>query len=130
MAGCLLFGAARITIKTYLVYIPLMSNFPERDWKWLNRVRQAALERFCERVLREAAKIAAASTCTSHQRYLQLHELIQERNRVLASVFDDHRRSTALGEAAQIHSLGLLTEEEFAGFSDQTRELILQINRT
>ena len=34
-------------------------QIPERDWKLFRKVREAALERYCERVLREIAELTA-----------------------------------------------------------------------
>jgi hypothetical protein len=54
----------------------------------------------------------------------------QERNTKLASAFDDLRRSTAFLQLAGMRSLGLLTDDECAGFSDETREIVALMTRT
>ena len=100
-------------------------HLPERDWKLLRQLAPVALERFCDRVLREATEIANAPAKTSHERYLQLYRFLQEQDRDLASAFNDNRRSTALRKLAWIYSLRLLTEEEFGAFSEETRETAL-----
>jgi len=96
----------------------------ERDWKLLRKLAPVALERFCERVLTEAARIANAPSQTSHVRYLELYRFLQAQDRDLASAFDDRRRSTALVKLAWICSLGLLTEEEYGGFSEEARDAV------
>ncbi len=100
-------------------------HLPERDWKLLRQLAPVALERFCDRTLREATAIANAPAKTSHERYLQLYKFIEQQDQDLASAFDDHRRSTALLKLARIYSLGLLTEEELGAFSEETRETAL-----
>ena len=100
-------------------------HLPEEDWKLLGRLAPVALERFCDRVLREATAVANAPAKTSHERYRELYKLIKEQDRDLASAFDDHRRSAALVQLARIYSLGLLTEEELGAFSEETRETAL-----
>ena len=103
-------------------------DMPERDWKHLRRLKPAALDRFCDQVLQEVVKIATAAEPSSHQRYLNLYKFIHQRDKVLADGFDDHRRSTAPWKIAAIYRLGLLTDEEFAGFSDETRDHVVRIN--
>lgn len=48
-----------------------------------------------------------------HARYLQIFRIIQQRNREIARLFDNPRRSHALTMLAEIRSQGLLTEDEF-----------------
>lgn len=50
--------------------------------------------------------------------------LVQRRNRQMARLFDDLRRSRALTMLAQLRSEGLLTDEEFSMFSQETRRTI------
>lgn len=101
----------------------------EKDWKLLQKLAPLALERFCGKVLRQAAGIANAPSGTSHERYLHLYKFIERQDQELASAFDDRRRSTALAKLARIYSLGLLTEEELGAFSEETRETILLLSR-
>jgi len=63
-------------------------------------------------------------TVESHERYLNLYQYVQKRDRILASAFDDQRRSNALLKLAAIYAQGLLTEEEFARFTEETRRKI------
>jgi len=105
-----------------------MSDIPERDWKLLRELKPVTLERLCERILRGASQIAAASGATKHQRYLKLYAMVQKQNREVAMAFDDHRRSTALSKIVQIHRRGLFTEEEFARFSEETRKFVLAVD--
>jgi hypothetical protein len=100
------------------------TRIPERDWKLLSQLTPVALERFCARVLAEAARITAAPGMTSHERYLKLYGLIQQQDRDLAFAFNDHRRSTALVKTARLHALGLLTEDELGAFTEETRETV------
>jgi hypothetical protein len=52
---------------------------------------------------------------------------MKEQDRELAFAFDDHRRATATVKLARICSLGLLSEEEFGSFSEETREIVLDL---
>ena len=98
-----------------------MSEFlPERDWKHLRTVHVAALDRYCARVLEESEAVIRSSDGSSHQRYLKLFRLLQDRDRTLARAFDDLRRSTAIEHLAALIRLQLLAREELAGFTEET----------
>lgn len=87
-------------------------------------MRQIALERFCERVLLDVGRIGADAGKSHHQRYLDIYRLIHDRDRELARAFNDMSRSKAVIQIVQIRSLGLLTEEEFAEFSEELRSIL------
>lgn len=94
----------------------------EHDWKYLSQQLQpVALDRFCRRVLADVGRLAADDATGGHERYLAVFDLIRERDRELASAFNGLRRSTAFGQLIRMYSLGLITDEEFAGFSDEVQ---------
>ena len=97
---------------------------PESDWKHFRKLREVALERFCERVLGEIGRIASNGTTSSHARYLEIFKLTENRDDELARAFNDSRRSTAIFQLAAIYSLGLLQQDELDGFSSETRETV------
>jgi hypothetical protein len=104
-----------------------MSIF-EPDWKHLRSLHPLALDRFCTRVLAECTAVIQNESISPHARYLQLFDLIRERDRTLASAFDGLRRSTAIEQLADMHRLELLSEAEFDRFSAETREEVLRIS--
>jgi hypothetical protein len=93
----------------------------EAGWKRLGRLKPVALDRFCRRVLAELTRVAADSAKGSHERYLEAFRLLQARDAELGSAFDDVRRSTALLRLARMRALGVVTDEELAGFDTETR---------
>jgi hypothetical protein len=98
-------------------------DFPESDWKVFRRLREVALERFCGRVL-EDARIVASKQGSRHERYLEVYRLIDRKDDELARAFNDSRRSNATVQLALIRAHGLLTEEEIAAFTAQTRQSV------
>jgi len=96
----------------------------EADWKVLRRVHPLALERYCDRVLAEIERVTHNSAQSTHQRYLDIFKIIEERDREMASIFNDPKRSNALTMLARIRSDGLLTQDEFSGLSPETRSAI------
>jgi hypothetical protein len=101
-----------------------MLEIKEPDWKVLRRVHPLALERFCERVLAEIDRVLRNGAPSPHARYLQIFRILQQRDREMARLFDNPRRSHALTMLAQIRSQGLLTEDEFSSLSPETRATI------
>lgn len=93
----------------------------ETDWKIFRELRPVALERFCQRVLDEIAKIASQSNQGSHKRYLAVFKCLNRRDDELADAFNNPRRSVAIVQLARIHFHNLLDEEEFLRFSEETR---------
>jgi len=99
----------------------------ESDWKIFRRLHSIALERYCQRVLEE---VRAAAECKGeyHDCYRKVYRLIRNRDKTLASAFDDPRRSTAFVLLANMIDEDLLTEEELKQFSSEAQEHIAVIN--
>ena len=104
-----------------------MQDIREADWKRFRTVHQAALQRFCERVLREATRIASGNGedgSSYHERYGKLYDLVRSRDKELARMFDDMSRSNAVLQLAMMCKKDLVTEEEFGTFSPELQERI------
>ncbi len=102
----------------------MMREIKESDWKVFRKLHPVAVERYCERVLAESESLHRDPTRSAHERYLALYRLFRERDKELARLFNDFRRSTALEYIAIIKGHGWLTAEEFAQFSEETRYLV------
>lgn len=102
-------------------------GFPESDWKVFRKVREAALERFCRRILEEIQEISAKSEMSWHERYLGVWKLLKRRDSRLGNAFNDPRRSVMMIQLSVIVSLGLLEPDEIAQFSEETRERVEQL---
>ena len=100
----------------------MSGDFPESDWKVLRRVKDAALNRFCERAMDECRKVMDDRNGSAHERYLAMFKLLQERDEDLSHAFDDMRRSRAVERISWIRYLDLFTDEEWERFSPQTRD--------
>jgi hypothetical protein len=104
----------------------------ESDWKLFSRLHPVALERFCKQVIEEICEATSNCTADYHKHYLEVFSLIIDRNQQMARAFDDVRRSTAIILLTNIREGGLLTDEEFSQFSEETRagvESILEVRR-
>lgn len=98
------------------------SEIKESDWKRFKPLRQLALERYCEKVLLNIGRIATDAGKSHHERYLDIYRLIHKKE--LIRTFDSLRRSTALVQIGLFRSHGLITEEEFSGFSEALRSQV------
>jgi hypothetical protein len=96
----------------------------EADWKVLRRVHPLARDRYCEDVLAEIERVNSDSARSPHRRYLDIFEIIERRDREIALIFNDPRRSNALTMLARMRGAGLLTEDEFGSLSPDTRSAI------
>jgi hypothetical protein len=99
----------------------------ESDWKVFRRLHSIALERYCRRVLEEI-RVAAECKGDYHDCYRRLYRLIRERDKTMAVVFDDPRRSTAFILLVNMIGEELLTKEELKQFSLETQKRIEAIN--
>ncbi len=93
----------------------------ESDWKILRELHPIALDRFCRRILAEIESVVADSSRSHHQRYLAIYQLVERRDREIADAFNDMRRSRAVMRICHLRNLALLSDEEFARFSEETR---------
>ena len=97
-------------------------TLPEADWRLLRSLHDAALDRYCARILEECAAVIQDADFSAHDRYLRLFRLLKERDERIVAAFDDLRRSTAIQRLAGMINLEVVTEVELAQFSLATRE--------
>jgi hypothetical protein len=71
--------------------------------------------------------VAGATSRSSHDRYLDIRDLVSRRGREMADAFDDMRRSRAVLRIARIRALGILTAEEYSRFTDIIRDEVDRI---
>ena len=96
----------------------------ESDWKVFRELRELALERFCKRVLEELEPLRLNASRSYHERYLDVFELLRDRDEELAHAFNDPRRSRMIVQLAAIHAYGLLEPDELARFTLGTRDTV------
>jgi hypothetical protein len=101
-----------------------MREIKESDWKILRQLHKVTLERFCEEILLDLGRISSDRSRSSHEKYLDLCAHLQKRDKEIAKAFDSPRRSNAYLMIATLKRQGFMTEEEFARFSQETRETV------
>ena len=99
----------------------------EKDWKILRGVREKALNRLCSRILNELEKMyhLEKSSNAPHSAYINVYRFIQERDKVVADLFNDWRRTTVFIVVSGWLREGLLTRLEFNKLSEETKEAFI-----
>jgi hypothetical protein len=101
-----------------------MRDIKESDWKLFKPLREIALERFCDRVLDEIARISSDGSKTRRERYLAIYRLMRERDREIDPILS---RSTAVRQLCSFRSLDLVTGQELHQFSPELRKSVEDI---
>jgi hypothetical protein len=104
-------------------------DIKESDWKTFRKLRELALDRYCQRALEDVQRVIESHDDSNHKRYLKLWKLLQDRDETIAIAFNDPRRSTAFIELANIVGEDLLTKAELNQFSEDLRGRIERISR-
>jgi hypothetical protein len=107
-----------------------MRAIPETDWKKLRALKTRALNDACARILDAVAQILQKKDGREHQAYLELWELLQNQDHVIALMFDDFKRSTACSKLAAWQRHGLVSESDLAMFTEETQATVKAINQT
>ncbi len=97
----------------------------ESDWKIFRKVREPALERYCERVLHELDRISSDVSRSHHERYLDVFQFLRDRDELLVRAFDAPSRSRMQEQLAAMHALGLLEADDLARFAPDVQERIV-----
>jgi hypothetical protein len=100
----------------------------ESDWKLFKELHPVAVNRYCERFLKDVGRVVADGSKTPHDRYGDIYTLVRGATKELARAFDEKSRSTAVLHLAIIYSLGLITPEELSRFSQEAQDDITQLS--
>lgn len=108
----------------------MQRDFPESDWKILSRLKPLALDRLCQRILLSSEDIIVrVKEGGYHSAYLELFKHIQANDKRLSNCFDDWKRSQAFFILANWRREKLISDEEFAAFSKETRIVAESLSR-
>jgi hypothetical protein len=104
-----------------------MRTIPERDWKLLRSLKDRALNDACSRIFDAVEKIAKKMDGREHEAYLELWKLLKKQDDLIALMFNDFKRSTAVLKLAVWRQECLVSEGDFALFTEETREIVKKI---
>jgi hypothetical protein len=121
--------AAALALTKNIRTLRAMRAIPETDWKKLRALKTRALNDACARILDAVAQVVQNRDGREHEAYLALWELIQTQDDLIASMFDDFKRSTAFYRLAAWQRHGLVTESDLAWFTEETQATVKAINQ-
>jgi hypothetical protein len=101
-----------------------MREIPEEDWKNMRRLKTRALNQACSRILDAVPQILQNRDEREHEAYLELWKMLQEQDDLIATMFNDFKKSTAYYKLAAWRHHGLLSEEDMALFTEETQAAI------
>jgi len=101
-----------------------MSDIPEQDWKKIRSLKDKILNAVCADILDEINKEYMAKGNENHKAYLKTWDIINTKDKDIADMFNDLRRSNAILKAALWYKKGYLTDNEVKEFTDQTCKTI------
>jgi len=99
-------------------------EFKESDWKVLRELTPLAIARLCKRILGEVSRACAPESEPYHDRFCRAYSIMESGNHELGMAFDNLRRSNALLRLTIMKGRGLITDEEFAKFNEETRRRV------
>jgi hypothetical protein len=102
-------------------------DIPERDWKKLRTLKDAALNIACERTFQKITKLIESRGAENHKYYLKLWKVLQEEDKEISLMFDDLKRSTATFKLAMWKKNGILSGEDFDDLTEVTQKRIESI---
>lgn len=104
-------------------------EFPPSDWKKFKDLYRLAHERFCRQALDAVQAVLKDSEMPAYERLEKIQKLLRAKEKDLSGTFENLARSRAYFQLAIFAHRGLVTDEELAAFSDQTKaalDLILR----
>jgi len=101
-----------------------MSDILESDWQYLKNQKKALLDRLCNRILDniQAECNLEKRKPDAHEQYLKVYHHIERWDKLVADCFDDWRRSTIIYKILFLIKHQVITNEELAQLSDETKE--------
>jgi hypothetical protein len=102
----------------------MANGIAEKDWKTFKDLHPVVLERFFQKVLAEIRSVILEKDKDGREQFWAAYELMNERRKEAARIFDDFRRSTAILQLAMMCVQGLVLEEEMGRFSAEAREAV------
>lgn len=82
----------------------------ESDWKIFKEIKEKAIELFCSRALEEFNEVINDKEAKAYESYTLLYRLVENRDKHMALIFDDHSRSKARLQLLAIRGENLADE--------------------
>ena len=96
----------------------------ESDWKKFGPLRDKALDRLFNGILREVTLLTTDENQSSEDRYRELYDLVKARDKEIGRIFDGYSRSRAEVQLCLMAENGLVTDEELVQFTEEMRNAV------
>ena len=90
----------------------------ESDWKLFKKIKNRAMDQYCQAALSEFSEIIDKEDQSAHERYLYLYKIIDNTNRKMSLLFDGHSRSKAMIQLLVIRREGLADDQLVSELSE------------
>ncbi len=94
---------------------------PERDWKYIRKIKNDLLASLCKRINDESMDILGDEKGSEYDRYLALYRHIKKSDRIIGDCFDDFKRSNLFMKLAHLQFHQILKDEHLVNLSPETR---------
>lgn len=96
----------------------------ESDWKRFRAIVPALRERYLAKKNQTIGELLGAPGRSETERFWDVHNLVQQEATTLRSCLDGHSRSSMTTYLLTMRGVGMLTDEDLAGFSPELQELL------
>ncbi len=101
-----------------------MANIKESDWKIFKKIKEEAINQYCENCLSEYADIIAGSSKSVHEKYLYLYRIVENNNKKMDLIFGDRTsRSKAFLQLLAMRGESLANQELVSQLSPEFQEM-------
>ena len=101
-----------------------MRRIKESDWKYLRSIQHDILNRHCDAILESVDQIIQNRKGEEHNSYIQIYNLIKDKDMEIAAAYNDIKRSNAIAKIVHMRHYHAMTDEEFSKFSDETKNSV------
>jgi hypothetical protein len=91
----------------------------ESDWKKFKIIKENALERFCSEAIADVKEGLSESENSNINKVVCLYMILENYNKRIRLLFDDHARSKAQMQLIMYRSEGLVTDDEIQSLSEE-----------
>jgi len=100
----------------------MAGSIPERDWKYMKKIKDELIARLCERINKESVAILNEDISSENEKYFKQYKHVQDSDSIIANCFDDWRRSTLLTKLITLQHHKLISKEHIGQLSEETNQ--------
>ena len=106
-----------------------MTPPPERDWKYMKKIKEDLIAVLCGQINGQAMDILKSDANSERERYGRLYQHVQGSDDIVSDCFDDWRRSTLLMKLVALQRHSLLTSDHMQHLSEETQKRLKALKK-